>query len=205
MAKIIDSLVSDAVKRFVMNPEYMRAAWMREMENNILFGMTTDEMLVRGLGRDSHQLPHFAGVHVFPVFPGAAAQCVPSPTMLVAVHPYTWRRCLSVREIVWLHAKFWHVQFTGCEGTPSFDVSSKTPGVTSNGSPVTQKISPVAAVRVVKQIIAWIPGIQEASKVHRPVYHIMGAKKQSLLCCMGLHTLDGADVFLLKVSENIML
>ncbi len=60
-----------------MNPEYMRAAWMREVENNILFGMTTDEMLVRGLGRDSHQLPHFAGVHVFPVFPGAAAQCVP--------------------------------------------------------------------------------------------------------------------------------
>ncbi|BDA50943.1 hypothetical protein COCOBI_17-1620 [Coccomyxa sp. Obi] len=76
VAKIIDSLVSDAVKRFVMNPEYMRAAWMREMENNILFGMTTDEMLVRGLGRDSHQLPHFAGVHVFPVFPGAAAQAI---------------------------------------------------------------------------------------------------------------------------------
>lgn len=86
MAKIIDSLVSDAVKRFVMNPEYMRAAWMREMENNILFGMTTDEMLVRGLGRDSHQLPHFAGVHVYPVFPGAAAQCVPSPSMPVAMH-----------------------------------------------------------------------------------------------------------------------
>ncbi|EIE27199.1 FabD/lysophospholipase-like protein [Coccomyxa subellipsoidea C-169] len=73
VAKIIDSLVSDAVKKFVMNPEYMRAAWMREVENNMLFGMTTDEMLMRGLDRDSHCLPHFAGAHVYPVFPGAAA------------------------------------------------------------------------------------------------------------------------------------
>lgn len=79
MAKIIDSLVSDAVKRFVMNPEYMRAAWMREVENNMLFGMTTDEMLLRGLEPGSHRLPHFAGVHVFPVFPGAAAMCAPPP------------------------------------------------------------------------------------------------------------------------------
>lgn len=73
VAKIIDSLVSDAVKKFVMNPEYMRAAWMREVENNMLFGMTTDEMLMRGLDCDSHRLPHFAGAHVYPVFPGAAA------------------------------------------------------------------------------------------------------------------------------------
>jgi hypothetical protein len=69
VAKVIDSLVSDAVKRFVMNPEYMRAAWMREMENNMLFGMTTDEMLLRGLEPGSHELPHFAGSHVYPIFP----------------------------------------------------------------------------------------------------------------------------------------
>lgn len=88
MAKIIDSLVSDAVKRFVMNPEYMRAAWMREMENNLLFGMTTDEMLMRGLDRDSHQLPHFAGAHVYPVFPGAAAMCGFPPLLLMPSSSY---------------------------------------------------------------------------------------------------------------------
>jgi hypothetical protein len=88
VAKIIDSLVSDAVKRFVMNPEYMRAAWMREMENNLLFGMTTDEMLMRGLDRDSHQLPHFAGAHVYPVFPGAAAMCGFPPLLLMHSNSY---------------------------------------------------------------------------------------------------------------------
>ena len=36
MAKILDSLVSDLVKRLVLNPEYMRAAWMREIENSLV-------------------------------------------------------------------------------------------------------------------------------------------------------------------------
>lgn len=74
VAKLVDSLVADAVKRLVLNPEYMRAAWMREVENSMIFGMTTDEMLVRGLEPDSYQLPHFAGTHCYPIFPGPAAQ-----------------------------------------------------------------------------------------------------------------------------------
>ena len=78
VAKLVDGLVSDLVKRLVLNPEYMRAAWMREVENSLVFGMTTDEMLVAGLTPDSHRLPHFAGTHCYPMFPGAAAQCVPS-------------------------------------------------------------------------------------------------------------------------------
>ena len=36
VAKILDSLVSDMVKRLVLNPEYMRAAWMREIENSLV-------------------------------------------------------------------------------------------------------------------------------------------------------------------------
>ena len=79
VAKLVDSLVSDAVKRLVLNPEYMRAAWMREVENSMIFGMTTDEMLVCGLDRESHRLPHFAGTHCYPIFPGDAAQCAPYP------------------------------------------------------------------------------------------------------------------------------
>ena len=80
MAKLVDSLVADAVKRLVLNPEYMRAAWMREVENSMIFGMTTDEMLVRGLNKDSHRLPHFAGTHCYPIFPGDAAQYAPDPS-----------------------------------------------------------------------------------------------------------------------------
>ena len=79
VAKLVDSLVSDAVKRLVLNPEYMRAAWMREVENSMIFGMTTDEMLVRGLDKESHRLPHFAGTHCYPIFPGDAAQYAPGP------------------------------------------------------------------------------------------------------------------------------
>ena len=79
VAKLVDSLVSDAVKRLVLNPEYMRAAWMREVENSMIFGMTTDEMLVRGLDKASHKLPHFAGTHCYPIFPGDAAQYAPGP------------------------------------------------------------------------------------------------------------------------------
>ncbi len=74
MAKLVDSLVSDAVKRLFLNPEYMRAAWMREVENSMIFGMTTDEMLLRGLDKESHRLPHFSGTHCYPIFPGDAAQ-----------------------------------------------------------------------------------------------------------------------------------
>ena len=76
MAKLMDGLVSDLVKRFVLTPEYMRAAWMREVENSLIYGMTTDEMLVAGLAPGSHALPHFGGTHCYPLFPGDAAQCV---------------------------------------------------------------------------------------------------------------------------------
>ena len=89
VAKLADSLVSDLVKRLVLNPEYMRAAWMREVENSLVFGMTTDEMLVAGLAPGSHALPHFAGTHCYPLFPGAAAQCVPPPP------PWLHGSCLS--------------------------------------------------------------------------------------------------------------
>lgn len=76
VAKLVDSLVSDAVKRLFLNPEYMRAAWMREVENSMIFGMTTDEMLLRGLDKESHRLPHFSGTHCYPIFPGDAAQAL---------------------------------------------------------------------------------------------------------------------------------
>jgi hypothetical protein len=88
VARVLDSLVSDLVKRLVLTPEYMRAAWLREVENGLLFGLTTDEMLLSGLQPGSHALPHFGGAHVYPLFPGDAAQCVDlhAPWLLSAVH-----------------------------------------------------------------------------------------------------------------------
>lgn len=73
MGKLIDDSVTEIVKRAVMNPSYMRAAWAREKEYNRAFGCTADELLVQAMLPGSHLLPAFAGTHIFPVFPGPAA------------------------------------------------------------------------------------------------------------------------------------
>ncbi len=37
-------------------------------------GLTSDEMLVLGLEKDSEKLPFFSGCHVYPIFPGEGAR-----------------------------------------------------------------------------------------------------------------------------------
>lgn len=113
MAKLVDSLVSDAVKRLVLNPEYMRAAWMREVENSMIFGMTTDEMLVRGLDKESHRLPHFAGTHCYPIFPGDAAQYAPGPPAAPAL---PWLACQAGAPAVQLCLALPEPEAWDCEG-----------------------------------------------------------------------------------------
>lgn len=39
--------MTTAIKRAVMNPAYMRAAWEQEAENIEMFGATVEDMLVR--------------------------------------------------------------------------------------------------------------------------------------------------------------
>ena len=57
-----------------------------------MFGLTTDEMLVSGLQPGSHVLPHFGGTHVYPLFPGDAAQCVPAIKLALpkCANPCLW-------------------------------------------------------------------------------------------------------------------
>ena len=49
-------------------------------------GLTSDEMLLLGLEKDSEKLPFFSGCHVYPLFPGESARCDrPSASGLVCM------------------------------------------------------------------------------------------------------------------------
>ena len=47
LTKMVDDFMTTAIKRAVMNPAYMRAAWEQEAENIEIFGATVEDMLVR--------------------------------------------------------------------------------------------------------------------------------------------------------------
>lgn len=90
----LDQALSDAVeavvKRAVMSPEYMVPAWRAEVECLVKDGMSQDEMLLRAFDDDAHQLPWFAGTHVYPVYPSAAGTtpsplCIDVPTLKAGV------------------------------------------------------------------------------------------------------------------------
>lgn len=49
LTKMVDDFMTTAIKRAVMNPAYMRAAWEQEAENIEIFGATVEDMLVRSL------------------------------------------------------------------------------------------------------------------------------------------------------------
>ncbi|KAK9839773.1 hypothetical protein WJX81_000473 [Elliptochloris bilobata] len=76
LTKMVDDLMTTTIKRAVMSPEYMRAAWVQEAENVEAFGATVEDMLIAALHPESHARPYFAGTHVFPAFPGAAASFI---------------------------------------------------------------------------------------------------------------------------------
>eukprot|EP00890_Picochlorum_soloecismus_P002600 jgi/Picsp_1/3340/NSC_06178-R1_protein len=79
-----------AVKRAVMNPEYMTDAWKASVEHLMIDGMSHDDMLLRSLDQDSHKQPWFAGTHVFPIYPSSHASsfsplCIDVPTLKAGV------------------------------------------------------------------------------------------------------------------------
>lgn len=47
LTKLVDDLMTTTIKRAVMNPAYMHAAWEQEADNIRDFGATPEEMLVR--------------------------------------------------------------------------------------------------------------------------------------------------------------
>lgn len=73
MGRWIDDAVSRLVIRAVLSPDYMKDAWVKEMQYARSFGVTSEELLVQSLEPESHLLPGMEGVHIFPVFPGPAA------------------------------------------------------------------------------------------------------------------------------------
>ena len=55
--------------------DYMIAAWKAELAVLAADGISQDEMLMAAAARDdAHELPWFAGTHVYPLYPGPAAK-----------------------------------------------------------------------------------------------------------------------------------
>ena len=53
----------------------MIAAWKAELAVLAADGISQDEMLMAAAARDdAHELPWFAGTHVYPLYPGPAAK-----------------------------------------------------------------------------------------------------------------------------------
>ncbi len=60
--------------------QQLKQCWLRmplQAEMNYLAkdGLSQDDMLLRSFDEDAHELPWFAGAHVFPLYPGPAARC----------------------------------------------------------------------------------------------------------------------------------
>lgn len=75
--RTVRGAVEAAVKRALMSPAYMVAAWKAEVQYLTQDGLSQDEMLLRSLDEDAPQLPWFAGSHVLPVYPGPASDFSP--------------------------------------------------------------------------------------------------------------------------------
>ena len=69
-----EDLLANVVKRAVLSPGYMKAAWARELENLRDFGLTTDQMMMASLDPTSSQLAFLAGSYNYPVIPGPASR-----------------------------------------------------------------------------------------------------------------------------------
>ena len=72
--KAVNNIFTDAIKRAVMSPTYMKDAWRRELEIIAEDGLTPEEMLVMALEEGSETMPFFSGCSVYPIFPGAASK-----------------------------------------------------------------------------------------------------------------------------------
>jgi predicted patatin/cPLA2 family phospholipase len=82
--------VAAAVKRAVLSPAYMQGAWRAEVAALVADGLSQDEMLARARDPGAHELPWFAGAHVFAIYPAArpaafSPLCIDRPTLLRGV------------------------------------------------------------------------------------------------------------------------
>mmetsp|Transcript_2190 Transcript_2190/g.6529 ORF Transcript_2190/g.6529 Transcript_2190/m.6529 type:complete len:751 (-) Transcript_2190:502-2754(-) len=81
LRKALSDLGELTVKRGLLNPKYMHAAWRAELEQITREQMTGDEMLVLSLEpRSAQELPVFHGAYVAPLYP--AQTCNISPVCL---------------------------------------------------------------------------------------------------------------------------
>ncbi len=71
--KALTDALQAAVKKAVMNPDYMVDAWRASVEHLMMDGMSNDDILLRSLDENSHKLPWFAGTHVLPIYPSSHA------------------------------------------------------------------------------------------------------------------------------------
>lgn len=79
-----------AIKKAVLSPDYMVPAWKAEVDYLMKDGLSQDDMLLRAASEEAaHELPYFAGTHVYPLYPGAAANfsplCIDPPTLKAGV------------------------------------------------------------------------------------------------------------------------
>jgi hypothetical protein len=91
----IDKALADAleaaIKKAVMNPDYMVDAWRASVKHLVMDGISNDDILLRSLDEESHKLPWFAGTHVLPIYPSSHASsfsplCTDVPTLLSGVN-----------------------------------------------------------------------------------------------------------------------
>jgi predicted patatin/cPLA2 family phospholipase len=88
--KALTDALQAAIKRAVLNPDYMVDAWRASVKHLVMDGLSNDDILLRGLDEGSHQLPWFAGTHVLPIYPSSHASsfsplCTDVPTLLQGV------------------------------------------------------------------------------------------------------------------------
>lgn len=78
-----EDMLSELVKRAVLSPSYMKAAWARELENLQSFGLTTDQMMMASLSPTSNSQAFLAGSFNYPVIPGDESRCVVLHSLLL--------------------------------------------------------------------------------------------------------------------------
>ncbi|PSC75485.1 Patatin Phospholipase A2-related [Micractinium conductrix] len=91
----VNSALTDAmevaIKKAVLSPDYMVPAWKAEVDYLMKDGISQDDMLLAAARQphDAHELPWFAGAHVFPLIPGPASNlsplCIDVPTLKAGV------------------------------------------------------------------------------------------------------------------------
>lgn len=88
--KALTDALQAAIKRAVMNPDYMVDAWRASVKHLVMDGLSNDDILLRALDEGAHQLPWFAGTHVLPIYPSSHSSsfsplCTDVPTLLQGV------------------------------------------------------------------------------------------------------------------------